>query len=335
MKSSVMWRRAAVLFLLIFAVSLTAYAERQYWPTPNRDFYVYDQAGLLSPSDAAAMLAAGESLAVRDGTQVVVVTVRSLSGHAIETYATTLFRDWGIGHREKNNGVLLLIAQEERQSRIEVGYGLEAVLTDGWCGTVLDRMGRRFQAGDFSTAIREAYAALAVRAGGGLEEVPDAVRALAAGAEVSPIAAGSPVAEVPTASGDASPSASSDPLPDGSAAQRSSDPASDIALPAALFGGMPSFFGQVVDFLGLRGGGYVAMYLYFEALWLALRLFLELLLRLFGYRPRLYRLRFLLICLVWEYGHIARTFGGGGGFGGRGNFGGGGRSGGGGASGGW
>lgn len=327
MTSSVMWRRAAVLFLLLFAVSLTAYAARQYWPTPNRDFYVYDQAGLLSPSDAAAMIAAGESLAARDGTQVVVVTVRSLSGHAIETYATTLFRDWGIGHREKNNGVLLLIAQEERQSRIEVGYGLEAVLTDGWCGTVLDRMGRRFQAGDFSAAIREAYAALAVRAGGGLEAAPDAVRALAAGAEVSPIAEGSPVAEVSTVSGDASLSTASVSLP--------SEPSSDQALSSSLLGRLPPFLGQFADFLGLRRDGYVAMYLYFEALWLALRLFLELLLRLFGYRPRLYRLRFLLICLVWEYGHITRTFGGGGGFGGRGNSGGGGRSGGGGASGGW
>ena len=143
------WRRIGVVVLLLFVAALTASAARQYWPAPNRDFYVCDQAGLLSAVDAAAMRVAGESLASREGIQVVAVTVNSLSGHDIETYATTLFRDWGIGDRQKNNGVLLLIAKEERQFRIEVGYGLEGTLTDGWCGEVLDRMRQRFQAGDF------------------------------------------------------------------------------------------------------------------------------------------------------------------------------------------
>ena len=308
------WRHAAAVFLLLFMAVLTASAEKQYWPTPNRDFYVYDQAGLLSASDAAAMLAAGESLAARDGVQVVAVTVNSLSGHDIETYATTLFRDWGIGDRQKNNGVLLLVSKEERQFHIEVGYGLEGALTDGWCGEVLDRMGARFREGDFSTAMREAYAALAVKAGGGYEAVPDAVRALA-----EPSGEGGSSEAVP-------------PAPTSLPVEPTSKQGGEEAPPASFLAWSSPFLWQFFDFVGIDNEGFLAQYLHVEFLWLALRLLLEILCRLFGYHPGLYRLRYLLICLLWEYGGILRF---GGGIGGRGNSGGGGRSGGGGASGGW
>lgn len=313
------WRHAAAVFLLLFMAVLTASAAQQYWPTPNRDFYVYDQAGLLSASDAAAMLAAGESLAARDGVQVVAVTVNSLSGHDIETYATTLFRDWGIGDRQKNNGVLLLIAKEERQFRIEVGYGLEGALTDGWCGEVLDRMGARFREGDFSAAIREAYAALAVKAGGGYEAVPNAVRALA------------------EASGEGVSSEAVPPAPASLPVETTPEKGGEEAPPSFLARCSP-FLWQFFDFVGIDNEGGLAQYLHVEFLWLELRLLAELLCRFFGYRFRLYRLRYLLICLVFEYMLNTGFTGGGrsgGGFGGRGNSGGGGRSGGGGASSGW
>ncbi len=133
--------------------------------------------GLLSPSDATAYGGGREHQQFATEPQVWWVTVRSLSGHAIETYATTLFPRLGIGHREKNNGVLLLIAQEERQSHRGRLWGWRPSSPAAGAGTVLDRMG---QAGDFSTAIQEAYAALAVRSGG-LPQCPARCDALAAG----------------------------------------------------------------------------------------------------------------------------------------------------------
>ena len=79
----------------------------------------------------------------RTKAQVVVVTVNDLSRMEIEEYALNLFRNWGIGDREKNNGVLILvnkeslIANQRGRIRIEVGYGLEGAITDGKAGAIL------------------------------------------------------------------------------------------------------------------------------------------------------------------------------------------------------
>jgi len=68
-----------------------------------------------------------------------VVVVTTLDGLPIEDYAVRLFERWGIGKKDKNNGVLFLVAYVESELRIEVGYGLEAVITDGRAGRILDR----------------------------------------------------------------------------------------------------------------------------------------------------------------------------------------------------
>ena len=72
------------------------------------------------------------------GSQVVVVMINSLEGLEIEDYALKLFRQWGIGDKDKNNGVLFIISKNERKIRIEVGYGLEGALPDGKVGNILD-----------------------------------------------------------------------------------------------------------------------------------------------------------------------------------------------------
>ena len=74
----------------------------------------------------------------KTGAQIVVVTIKSLEGESIEEYATNLFRNFGIGDSQKNNGVLLLCSTGDRQFRIEVGYGLEGTLTDGKTGRIQD-----------------------------------------------------------------------------------------------------------------------------------------------------------------------------------------------------
>jgi len=75
----------------------------------------------------------------KTGSPVVVVTVKDMGGMTVEDYAHRLFRKWGIGDRDRDNGVLILVALEERKIRIENGYGVEGVLPDGLTGSILDR----------------------------------------------------------------------------------------------------------------------------------------------------------------------------------------------------
>jgi uncharacterized protein len=121
-------RRLAALIVLLIGVSTTAPAFAQTFPELTGR--VVDQAGVLGPTtenDLTKLLAAHES---KSANQVVVVTVTSLEGHAIEEYGVRLGRHWGIGEGDRNNGILLIVAPNERKVRIEVGYGLEGALPD-------------------------------------------------------------------------------------------------------------------------------------------------------------------------------------------------------------
>lgn len=106
---------------------------------PTSSFYVNDYAGLLSDNTKQYIINVNTSLESQTGAQVVVVTVPNLEGMSLEEYATTLFRQFGIGNRTKNNGVLLLLALEEREFRVEVGYGLEGALNDSKTGRIQDQ----------------------------------------------------------------------------------------------------------------------------------------------------------------------------------------------------
>jgi uncharacterized protein len=119
-------------------------------PKPTRDFYVNDFADVLSAAQKNAILSKAKSLGEETGTQIVIVTLRTLDGMPIEKYANMLFNRWKIGDK-RNNGVLFLIVPSERQTFIEVGYGLEGALTDGMVGRILDNdVLPHFRRGDFS-----------------------------------------------------------------------------------------------------------------------------------------------------------------------------------------
>ena len=95
-------------------------------------------------------------LNAEDGTQVVVVTVNNISGYSLEEYANNLFNKWGIGSKEKDNGVLLLLVVDDRQMRTEVGYGLEGILTDGLTGRIADEyVIPYFKNNDFDVGVQE------------------------------------------------------------------------------------------------------------------------------------------------------------------------------------
>lgn len=105
---------------------------------PTGSFYVNDYANVLSRDTQEYILEKSVFLANKTKAQIVVVTVNNLEGRDIESYATELFRKFGIGDKDENNGLLLLLALEERQFRVEVGYGLEGILPDGLTGRYQD-----------------------------------------------------------------------------------------------------------------------------------------------------------------------------------------------------
>jgi uncharacterized protein len=137
--------------MLALATAAIVHAQPQFPPLTGR---VVDRADMLEPSVEAQlsrMLAAHEQATTE---QVVVVTLQDLQGYGIEEYGYQLGRHWGIGQRGEDNGALLIIAEDERSIRIEVGYGLEGRLTDAQSSLIINRIIEpAFRQGDFTGGI--------------------------------------------------------------------------------------------------------------------------------------------------------------------------------------
>jgi uncharacterized protein len=148
----------ALALLLAFTGAARA-AEPSYPALTGR---VVDEAGVLSASTKSGLT---EMLAQHErstgGEQVVVVTLKSLQGLAIEDFGYQLGRHWGIGQKDKNTGALLIVAPNERKVRIEVGYGLEGKLTDALSRTIIERdILPAFKRGDLNAGVLAGTATL-------------------------------------------------------------------------------------------------------------------------------------------------------------------------------
>lgn len=155
--------KTLIIFMVILhfltVVSL-GYAEASL-PNPSNEFYIYDETNLISKETKDYIVDINKKLENSTGSQVVVAIIDSLNNIEIEDYAVQLFRHWGIGDKDKNNGVLFLIAKEEREVRIETGYGLEGALPDGKTGNVLDKyVVPSLRKDDYDTGIRNGFSAL-------------------------------------------------------------------------------------------------------------------------------------------------------------------------------
>jgi uncharacterized protein len=116
--------------------------------------WVSDFAGILSEDTKSQISGLIDDVKRSTGAEMAVVTVSSLDGMTVEEYAVRLFEKWGIGTKEEDNGVLFLIAPSERKTRIEVGYGLEAVITDGRAGEIIrETILPFFREGDYDQGI--------------------------------------------------------------------------------------------------------------------------------------------------------------------------------------
>jgi uncharacterized protein len=148
-----------IFVLLGFLLGICFSASAQTFPPLTGR--VVDAANILKPEERTALEAKLKAHEDATTEQVVVATVPSLEGTSIEDYANRLFRTWQLGQAGKNNGVLLLVASQERELRIEVGYGLEGTLTDALTKLVVANVVTpHFQQGRFADGIDEGIVTL-------------------------------------------------------------------------------------------------------------------------------------------------------------------------------
>lgn len=141
---------------------------------------VVDAANLLTPAEETALTTALAALETRTRRQLVVATIPDLQGYAIEDYGYQLGRHWAIGDKERNDGALLIVAPTERKVRIEVGYGLEPVLTDALSSSIISRdIVPAFRDGNYGAGIMAGTASIIKQ----LELPEDEARKIAAEAE--------------------------------------------------------------------------------------------------------------------------------------------------------
>ncbi len=138
----------AVLLLL----ALPSFAAAANFPKPTG--FVNDFAGVINQSEKTQLTNIITQFEKETGNEIAVATVPSLGGEPIENYAVGMFKEWGIGKKGKDTGLLLLVAPTDRRVRIEVGYGLEPYINDALAGRIIrDTMVPHFKDGDFSGGI--------------------------------------------------------------------------------------------------------------------------------------------------------------------------------------
>lgn len=131
-------RYILLLFIIIVLQSTISYAEDIKIPEPSFYFYVYDEANLLDKEAEEYIIRTNEELYKRTGAQIVVASLNSLNNEDIRLLALEIFEQWEIGSREYDNGLLMLVAPNEGEIRIEVGYGLEGPLPDSKVGNIIE-----------------------------------------------------------------------------------------------------------------------------------------------------------------------------------------------------
>jgi uncharacterized protein len=172
--ASTLWRRTLLGLALLLFIAPVAAAEPNY---PQLTGRVVDDASLLSASDIAELDTGLKALEDKSSDQVVVVTLPSLQGLTIEDFGYQLGRHWGIGTKEKDNGVLLIVAPNERKVRIEVGRGLEPILTDAMSNVIINgAILPRFRSGDYAGGIKEGVKGIELVLTGDAAELAERVK---------------------------------------------------------------------------------------------------------------------------------------------------------------
>ncbi len=147
---------AALTALIITALmSLCAFAADI--PSPTENFFINDYANVIDADTETYIFEKGKAYNNGGGPQVVVLTMDSIDGESVEDFSVETARKWGIGDKDSDNGVLILLVMDSRDIRIEVGYGLEGTLNDGKCGRFIRAASGLLSSGDYSGGIKQIY----------------------------------------------------------------------------------------------------------------------------------------------------------------------------------
>jgi uncharacterized protein len=166
--------------LLLLLALIVAPAGADTLPLPALTGRVVDQANILSGSEESRLDATLRDFENKSSIQLVVVTLPSLQGHPIEDWGLALGRTWGIGQKGKDNGALLVVAPNDRELRIEVGYGLEGTLPDAIADSIIRNVIiPRFKAGDMAGGISDGVDAIIKALSGNGEEFAPSKRQVA------------------------------------------------------------------------------------------------------------------------------------------------------------
>jgi len=131
------------------------------FPTPTQLKYVNDYAKVMDNDSTQYILSVGKELEEKTGAQATVVVIDSLGGETIESYANGIFRNWGIGQKDKNNGLLILLSVKDKKWRAEVGTSLEGAITDIYSSRVMNDFAvPKFQKAQYGQGLRASYSVL-------------------------------------------------------------------------------------------------------------------------------------------------------------------------------
>lgn len=148
-------------FLLSQIISMNLVNAATKFPKATELKYVNDYAKVIDSDSVKYIISVGKELEDKTGAQAAVVVINSLEGENIEAYANGIFRNWGIGQKDKNNGLLILLSMKEKQWRVEVGTGLEGAVTDIYSSRVMNEVAvPKFKQNQYGQGLRDAYSVL-------------------------------------------------------------------------------------------------------------------------------------------------------------------------------
>lgn len=132
--------RNMIFLTVLSCIAFAANAQRDIPPKPSGETSVYDAADVLSTSEERSLEQKLINYADTTSTQIVIATINSLQGEYIGTYAAEWAHEWGIGQAEEDNGILILLAEEDRKIWISTGYGIESTLTDALSKQIVENV---------------------------------------------------------------------------------------------------------------------------------------------------------------------------------------------------
>ncbi|MGB4762227.1 MAG: TPM domain-containing protein [Candidatus Saccharimonas sp.] len=161
------WRYASIVVffgaLLLLVPSTVQAANQPAIPkAPTLETPIVDQTGTLSQEQISAIAKRVQETRGEKAYQIGILMIKSLDGYPIEDYSIKVAREWGIGEKDKNNGLLLLVAKDDRRMRIEVGSGLEGDLTDLQSSHIInDVIAPEFKKGDYYQGVYKGVESIA------------------------------------------------------------------------------------------------------------------------------------------------------------------------------